>query len=256
MNKEQKILLTFDVEEFDLPLEHNIPIPIEEQLEVAKRGMDVIEALLTHHNITTTLFTTARYAIEYPDQVKILSQQHEIASHTYYHSSFEKKDLLNSRLELEKISGRAVKGLRMPRMKKVDMEWIKEGGYTYDSSINPTFLPGRYNNFHLPRTIYKQEGMLRLPASVSPHLRIPLFWLGFKNMPYFLFKQLAIQTLRKDGYLSLYFHPWEFTDISKYRLPFYVKRHSGKLLTERLSGLIKDLKEYGTFERIDNFLNA
>jgi hypothetical protein len=256
MNNERSILLTFDVEEFDLPLEYNIPIPIEEQLIVAKQGMDEVHCLLTNHNIRATLFTTARYAIEYPEQIQALSQNHEIASHTYYHSSFEKKDLLDSRLELERISGNAVKGLRMPRMKKVDMEWVKEAGYTYDSSINPTFLPGRYNNLHLPRTLYKQEGMQRLPASVSPHLRIPLFWLGFKNMPYFLFRKLALQTLKKDGYLSLYFHPWEFTDISHYKLPFYVKRHSGNRLSDRLSCLIKDLSDYGSFQSVDTFLNA
>jgi peptidoglycan/xylan/chitin deacetylase (PgdA/CDA1 family) len=256
MKDNRTILLTFDVEEFDLPLEYNIPIPIEEQLTVAKRGMDEVEHLLSNHNIPATLFTTARYAIEYPDQIKALSQKHEIASHTYYHSSFEKKDLLESRLELERITGKIIKGLRMPRMKKVDMEWVKEAGYTYDSSINPTFLPGRYNNLHLPRTLYKQEGMQRLPASVTPHLRIPLFWLGFKNMPYFLFRKLAIQTLKKDGYLSLYFHPWEFTDISYHKLPFYVKRHSGKRLTERLSRLINDLSDHGSFEPVDSFLNT
>lgn len=254
MNKEPKILLTFDVEEFDLPLEYNILIPIEEQLEVAKKGMDIVEALLTQYNIKSTLFTTARYAIEYPAQVKGLSDSHEIASHTYYHSSFEKKDLLDSRLELERITGKKVSGLRMPRMKKVEMQWVKEAGYTYDSSINPTFLPGRYNNFHLPRTIYTQENVLRLPASVSPHLRIPLFWLGFKNMPYLLFRKLALQTLKKDGYLSLYFHPWEFTDIGHYKLPFYVKKDSGRQLTDKLSKLIGDLKQHGSFERIDSFL--
>jgi hypothetical protein len=256
MKNELNILLTFDVEEFDLPLEYNIPIPIEEQLAVAKRGMDELQALLTSHNTPATLFTTARYAIEYPDQIRSLSQSHEIASHTYYHTSFERKDLLDSKLELERISGRVVKGLRMPRMKKVDREWVKEAGYTYDSSINPTFLPGRYNNLHLPRTLYKQQGMQRLPASVSPHLRIPLFWLGFKNMPYFLFRTLALQALKKDGYLSLYFHPWEFTDISHYKLPFYVKRYSGTRLSDRLSSLITDLAAYGSCQRVDTFLKA
>jgi len=256
MKNDLKILLTFDIEEFDIPLEYKVPITVVEQLQIAKQGMDVVEAVLAQHKVVATLFTTARYAIEFPEQIKRLSEQHEIASHTYYHSSFEKKDLLESRLELERIIGKRVNGLRMPRMKKVDMQWVIEAGYTYDSSINPTFLPGRYNNFHLPRTIYKEEGMLRLPASVSPNLRIPLFWLGFKNMPYFLFRQLAYQTLKKDGYLSLYFHPWEFTDISRYKLPFYVKRHSGRLLTERLSKLINDLKVHGSFATIDSYLNS
>jgi hypothetical protein len=96
--------------------------------------------------------------------------------------------------------------------------------------------------------------MLRLPVSVTPNLRFPLFWLSFKNLPYFLFKQMAVQTLRKDGYLSLYFHPWEFTDISDAKVPFYTKRHSGIVLLNRLNRLIIDLKKEGTFCTVQNLL--
>jgi peptidoglycan/xylan/chitin deacetylase (PgdA/CDA1 family) len=251
MQSKPTILLTFDVEEFDLPLEYNIPISLDEQFAVGKRGLDAIQPIL--NDVNTTLFTTARFALQYPNEIITLSERHEIASHSFYHSSFEKKDLLDSRLELERITGKGVYGLRMPRMKKVDIEWIKEAGYKYDSSINPTWLPGRYNNLNLPRTCFKQNDLLRVPTSVSPHLRIPLFWLAFKNLPYGLFKSLAVQTLNKDGYLSLYFHPWEFTDISQYKLPSYVKRQSGKPLLDKLERLITDLKQHASFSGINNF---
>jgi peptidoglycan/xylan/chitin deacetylase (PgdA/CDA1 family) len=246
------ILLTFDVEEFDLPLEYNIPISTEEQLNVGKKGLDAIMPIL--YEVKATLFTTAHFASNYSAEIKELSVKHEIASHAYYHSSFKKEDLLNSRAELERIIQKPVTGLRMPLMRQVDIEWVKEAGYKYDSSINPTWIPGRYNNRDKPRTVYFDQGMTRLPASVSPNFRIPLFWLAFKNFPYWVFKQLAFQTLRKDGYLSLYFHPWEFTDISQYRLPFYAKRHAGKILVDRLSKLVDDLKPYGEFKTINTFL--
>ncbi|MCW3106008.1 MAG: polysaccharide deacetylase, partial [Segetibacter sp.] len=61
-------------------------------------------------------------------------------------------------------------------------------------------------------------------------------------------------TLHKYGYLNLYFHPWEFTDISKYKLPDYVKRHSGNKLVERLHRLINDLKKEGSFDTMNNLL--
>jgi len=38
MQKEKKILLSFDVEEFDLPLEYDQSISIEQQLEMGERG--------------------------------------------------------------------------------------------------------------------------------------------------------------------------------------------------------------------------
>ncbi len=83
--------------------------------------------------------------------------------------------------------------------------------------------------------------MIRIPASVSPLFRIPLFWLSFKNMPYSLFRFLTLQTLKKDGYVCLYFHPWEFTDIEHYGLPAFTKKDHGAVLLEKLHRLLKDL---------------
>lgn len=253
----RSILLSFDVEEFDMPLEYQQAISLQEQLHIGKLGLNAITPILNDKAIASTLFTTATYAIHFPEDIKALAQQHEIASHTYYHSNFEDAHLLSSRLALEAITETPVTGLRMPRMRKVAMSEVLKAGYTYDSSINPTFLPGRYNNLHLPRTVYQDEGMTRIPASVTPNFRVPLFWLAFKNMPYFLFKNLVIQTLKKDGYVCLYCHPWEFSDaIANTALPTYTKRWCGKILTDRLYRLVNDLKKEGDFISIQQFLNT
>ncbi len=248
------ILLSFDVEEFDMPLEYNFNISAEEQMQVGKKGLDAINPILTDPSVSATLFTTANFAMHYPDAIKQLAAKHEIASHTFYHSAFIDEHLLSSKNKLEEISGKPVTGLRMPRMRKVLMEKVKKAGYLYDSSINPTYLPGRYNNFHLPRTMYSDEGMIRVPASVSPIIRIPLFWLSFKNLPYPVFKMLAQQTIKKDGYLCLYFHPWEFTEIENYGLPGFTKKLNGEPLLERLHWLISDLKKEGDFITMDQFV--
>ena len=239
------VLLSFDVEEFDMPLEYDFNISVEDQMRIGRQGMKAIDPVLKE--VSTTLFTTANFADHHPDLIRKLADQHEIASHTYYHTAYKDEDLLASRLRLEEISGQKVTGLRMPRMRKVSMEAVAAAGYSYDSSINPTYLPGRYNNLHLPRTVYKDQGMTRIPASVSPGLRIPLFWLSFKNMPYFVFKSLCLQTLRRDGYICLYFHPWEFTNINDLGLPGYTRRWCGPVLTERLQQLVKDLKKEAVF---------
>jgi hypothetical protein len=248
------VLLSFDVEEFDMPLEYNFSITAEEQMIVGKKGLDAIDPILIDPAIAATLFTTANFAMHYPDEIKQLSAQHEIASHTFYHSDFKDEHLLSSKNKLEEITGRPVTGLRMPRMRKVSMQEVKQAGYTYDSSINPTWLPGRYNNLHLPRTIYTDEGMLRVPASVSPLIRIPLFWLSFKNLPYSVFKMLTLQTLQKDGYVCLYFHPWEFTDIESYGLPGFTKKLNGEPLLKKLNRLIHDLKKEAEFITMDQFV--
>ncbi len=250
-----EILLTFDVEEFDLPLEYGIPISIEEQMKVGKKGLDAINEIFEDPDIRCTLFTTAAFASQFPESIVHLSKKHEIASHTYYHSSFQKDDLKNSRLVLEKITSQKVFGLRMPRMKKIDAVWIQEAGYKYDSSVNPTWIPGRYNNLTKPRTMYKECGFPKIPVSVSPNFRIPLFWLAFKNFPYSYFKRLALQTLKKDQYLSLYFHPWEFTDLNDYKLPWMTKKKSGTELLDRLKRFLEEMKNEGHFITMNSFLN-
>ena len=253
MFKEPTILLTFDVEEFDLPLEFKQEIPLERQMEVGKAGLDIITNILAEHNIVSTLFTTGSFAKNYPQAIKNLSLKHEIASHSLFHSSFKSTDLKESKLVLEAITEKSVYGFRMPRMMPVNIDDLMKAGYEYDASINPTIMPGRYNNLHISRTFYKEQGVLRLPASVSPNLRIPLFWLSFKNFPYALYRKLALQTLQKDGYLSIYFHPWEFTDISIFKLPFYIKRLYDTALTARLHHLIIDLKKVAVFDTIQAY---
>lgn len=253
--KRAAILLTFDVEEFDIPLEYGITISDEEQMAVGKRGLDAIDAVLEDADVRCTLFTTAHFALQYPEKIATLSQRHEIASHTFFHSSFKKEDLKNSRQALEEITSKKVFGLRMPRMKKIETGWIKDAGYTYDSSVNPTWIPGRYNNLSTPRTYYMENGITKFPVSVSPNLRIPLFWLAFKNFPYVYFRKLALQSLKKDGYLCLYFHPWEFTDLTNYKLPAWTKKKSGIELLNQLKRFISDMKKEGEFITIHSFLN-
>jgi peptidoglycan/xylan/chitin deacetylase (PgdA/CDA1 family) len=171
----RQVLLTFDLEEFDIPNEFGSSLSWEEQVSVGRLGMEAVSEILSFHKIPVTIFTTAAYAKENRDQLKVLADNHEIASHTFHHSSFTDEDLLLSRRVLREITGNEIYGLRMPRMKAVDMALVQQAGYTYDSSINPTFIPGKYNNSHLPKILYTEKEVYRLPCSVSPGMRIPLF---------------------------------------------------------------------------------
>lgn len=90
-----------------------------------------------------------------------MTEGHEVASHGYYHSDFKVEHLTQSKLALENISGTEVTGFRMARMMPVDEAEIAKAGYEYNSSINPTWLPGRYNNFDKPRTWFYDHDVLR-----------------------------------------------------------------------------------------------
>lgn len=254
MSIERSILLSFDVEEFDIPLEYGQHIPEEEQMRVGYEGLEETMNLLDKSGATATFFTTANFANYYPEAVRAISNHHEIASHTFYHSRFTTEDLASSKTLLEKVTGKKITGLRMPRMSSVNASDVANAGYLYDSSINPTWIPGRYNNFKMPRTIHKEGSIVRLPSSVTPFFRFPLFWLSFKNFPYAIYKNWVRQTLEKDGYVCLYFHPWEFTNLDRYKIPRYITRGGGLSLQKRLARLLNDLRCMGNLVCIDEYL--
>lgn len=255
------ILLSFDIEEFEMPREYGRPIPFEQQMAVSIEGTTRILDLLAKHDIKATFYTTANFANHANDIVKrIIEEGHELASHGYIHEYFEVPHLALSKEILEDIGQVTIHGYRMARMMPVPEEEIYKAGYRYNSSINPTFLPGRYNKLGEPRTYFKRENVWQMPASVTPWFRFPLFWLSFHNLPLSLYCLLANRVLKKDTYLNVYFHPWEFMDIGpkkKYNFPFYVTKNTGTRMIERFDKFISWGKNKGYhFSRTWDFIKG
>ena len=244
------------MEEFDIPEEYGSIVPEEEKISITEKGLEKLLPLLDRLNIKATFFVTANFALSRKELVKNISAKHEIASHSFYHSSFELSHLKKSRETLEQITDTKVTGFRMPRLAHVSKKDLIEAGYIYDSSLNPTFIPGRYNNFFSQRTIHKKENIIVVPSSVTPLIRFPLFWLSFKNFPLSLMKVFTALTLTSDNYVCLYFHPWEFEDISKYKMPAYITRIDGDKLFQRFEKYLYWLKSKGEFSTISEFLQT
>lgn len=244
------VCLSFDIEEFDLPSEHGVDLEPEEQIRISRTGAERILDILKEQEVKGTFFTTVRFAKGAPDIVKrIVEEGHELASHGMEHSRFALSDLRDSREELEKISGgKKVEGYRQARMMKLDEKDVAQAGYRYDSSLNPTFIPGRYMSLDAPRRPHLKEGIIQVPSSVTPVFRFPLFWLSAHVLPQAIYRRLVRHTLRKEGYIVTYFHPWEFYELGtlgECKIPWIVKLNSGKGMEDRLRGLIKDLKNRG-----------
>ena len=258
MAANKNILLTIDLEEFDLPLEYGISIPSQRQMNITNQGQSRVVDLLNEYDIKATFFVTSVYAKANPLVIRQIVEKHEIASHSYNHTIYDRSDLEKSKQILEEMSGVRINGFRMPRMAKVDYNELKRCGYTYDSSINPTFIPFRYNYFFKPRTLFadRKTSMSVIPTSVSPVTRFPLFWLSFKNLPFRIYVFLCERTLNKDGYLNLYFHSCEFADIRSFKVPFYMKQPDGNELTDKLEKLLVYLKKKGEFITISEFLRT
>ena len=241
------IYLSFDIEEFDMPKEYGYDIAFERQIAISRKGLTAILDLLKKHQMRATFFSTVVFAQQVPDLInRLIEEGHELASHTYYHSDFENEHLKRSKEALEHQFGAAVEGLRMPRMLEVSAEEVKKAGYRYNSSVNPTFLPGRYNKLHVPKRFFNENGLWQIPAAVS-WFRFPLFWLSFHNLPLWLYRFLLKRSVKSIGYAALYFHPWEFTDLhqKEFNFPAYVMRNSGEKMITRFDSLLTFIKQQG-----------
>lgn len=222
----KKILLTFDVEEFSFAQ--------EEKFELSKQGLLSVLKLLEKHTIKSTFFTTTLFAEKYPKLIKLVADEHEIASHGYSHSDNYSKDISKieqAKKDIEKITKTKIKGFRAPRFDFKNIARLHDFGFVYDSSIHPTFVPGRYFNLHKKRKTHKVGNIIEVPPSTLPFLRLPIFWLAFKNSPQFYPKTFTRLNFASSDYTMLVFHPWEFADLSQIKIPNYIKsKHSQELL--------------------------
>lgn len=256
------VLLSFDAEEFDIPLEYGHAISPAEQMRIGGEGFERALALLSRVGVVATFFTTAAIAEARTDLVaRVVAEGHELASHGRVHGSFEPADLRISREVLERIGSVPVSGFRRARMGRTEASELAAAGYRYDSSENPIWLPGRYNRFFSPRRAYVEpagEGptVLRIPTAATPLIRWPLFWLAFKNAPLWVQKLATRWVLAADGAAALYFHPWELCELTAaggFGLPRHVRRVDGEALEARLEAYLRWLGERADFRTYGQF---
>ena len=250
------ILLSFDTEEFDLPREHGVDISLEESIEISKKGINTVLDVLKENRVKATFFCTgnfAKYALK--EMRRIIDEGHEVACHGIDHFQPKESDVALSKKVIENITGCQVFGYRQPRMFPVSEESIELAGYQYNSSLHPTFIPGRYMHLNEPRTPFYRGKVLEIPISVTPWFRLPIFWLACHHYPMWLYQKLCLWTLRHDGQFVTYFHPWEFVDLSEHpewKIPYIIRHHSGKTMVGRLKEIIQTFKknhaEFVTFK--------
>ena len=238
-----RVLLSFDTEEYDVPKEHGVSWdPIAQGMEISRFGTTRILDCLKHGHFLALL--SQLRGILYPHKFLYIFDN---CSHNLFIQP-KPEHVIESKRILEELTGKPVYGYRQPRMFPVDVEELKRQGYEYNASLNPAFIPGRYMHLDMPRTWFYEDGLLQIPASVSPWCRIPLFWLALHNFPLWFYQALVRRTLRHDGYFNTYFHPWEFYPLGEHpewKLPFIIRNHAGEPMYERLKAVIIDLKSRG-----------
>ena len=248
--KRRVVALSFDFEECDLPRENGVEFSLDEGMRYSTEGAEAILDVLERQGVRATFFCTLNFAERAPEVMRrLIAGGHEVAAHGIDHFRPSPQDPFGCKAGLERLYGLKVEGYRQPRMFPVDDAALSQAGYRYNSSLNPAFVPGRYMHLTTPRTMFDKGGLRQVPASVTPWVRFPLFWLALHLLPEGLYRFLVRRTLKHDGCFVTYFHPWEFSSLNlraeELKVPRLVRVNLGEAMVGRLERLIESLKASG-----------
>ncbi len=268
-SRSKSLCLTFDVEEFDLPADVGVNLSRTLRRDIAREGGERLLELIPLLG-PFTCFVTGTFARRHPGLVgRLAAAGCEIACHGLDHGdrygSFSSSELMRrlsrARELLQENSGQEVTGHRGPRFSPAPEQVLLEAGFSYDSSIHPTWVPGRYN--HLLRPLNPQRsraGLWQVPVTVLPVTRLPLSWIWFRNYPEALLRLTTRSLARRSALICVYFHSWVLCDINSKAggLPWPVRRNTGPALTRRLEGWAAALEDRGFASRcnLDSFISS
>lgn len=235
-----------------------------------EKNVDKILNLLKQHNVHATFFTVGVIAENSPILIKKIAEAgHELASHGFAHrrifdmnpGEFE-KDLVRSKIAIEKASGKRVLGYRAPEWSlKQSNIWaldvLKKTGFTYDASAVPlTHLSGKWFGLY-PHEIKTKYGcIIEFPLSTFRCFweRLPFSGgLPMRINPYFYILDNAVKINRLGYPVIFYFHPWEFdSEYERLALPINRKfmHYCNIESTEKKFNLLLERLEFSTVEDI------
>ena len=236
MNK-MRLHLTVDVEAW-FQIE-NLPEGMRNEKDFKrarlKEQLEKILSLLQKYNATSTFFVLGSVAEKNQEIIKrIQDGGHEIASHGHGHihnarlSRIDlKEDITRSKKILENITGKEIIGYRAPcfSITREMMEILKELGFKYDSSYNPSSLNKRYGKattediekWKQPIQLIDLPGGDKIYEILMPTVKIPLTEVQFpisgggygRLTPRRVWANLVKDYLKTNKCITLYMHPWE-----------------------------------------------
>ncbi len=219
-----------------LTLDLELYTPLREQtafLRIQERACTQILDMLEAAGIRVTLFVTGEFATTYPALFARAAARHEIASHTMSHrsrsrlseSEFE-QEIAESRAFLQKLSGQEIRGFRAPlgQICKNLGALLHAHGYSYDSSIAATHIPGHFRGLFTPKRAYRPSlANIRREDPLSPLWELPVAVTPVVPIPYGGFFLSWVSALarhfprvRRTPHV-MFVHPYDFVDLRGYK---------------------------------------
>jgi len=237
------VVITIDTER-DVP-------PLLNSFKGMDEGMPLLLELLDKYGVAGTFFVTGNVAVERPDAIKEIAENHEIGNHGMYHLealytlSYEEKykRVESSTILLEELIGRNISSFRAPGH-SCDTELINilEGfGYTVESSA---YKKDSYP-YHPSRTDWTAAGtmeILRIPVSNMPEYFYPFFCYGESWIT--AYNYVVASQSEKDKILVVVgLHSWEFCEMDLEDEYYATQRICGTETYEKLEELLLYLQQ-------------
>ncbi len=242
------LLLTFDVEEFDWPVERGRSLSLTMQLRVTRAGLRRVLPVLARHGARCTFFVTGQFAQACPDAVQaVVAAGHEVAVHGFAHDDdygamdrqVAAERLRAARYIVSGVSQQPATGVRTPHLLPCPPSVLRAAGFEYDASPHPTWVPGRYNGLRWPRSPWVEEEIARVPISVLPWIRVPVSWIWYRSMGPTVGRLALRLASARAPYLHLYFHPWEAISIRRLGIPMWLALGTGMKFIHALDCLLE-----------------
>jgi peptidoglycan/xylan/chitin deacetylase (PgdA/CDA1 family) len=218
-----------------IDMEHDCP-PYLSSWCGMEAGAPLFLDLLHQESVPATFFTTGDVARRYPSVLeRIVAAGHELGCHGDTHRRFSAMTPTEARAEIATASEvlrrlAPVTSFRAPNLDFPEpyLDLLVEHGYAVDSSA----AAYKVRKGH-PRRPVIAHGIVRLPASTMPSvIRLP----G-------LLRQFALR-LQADP-VVLFFHPWEFVDMTREPIPLDCRFRTGAPALAALRSAIHDLRKRG-----------
>ncbi len=217
------VALTIDIES-DCP-------PYLRTYRGIESGLPALLEVLEKHDVKATFFITGDVASKYSQEVAEIARHYEIGCHGYSHTRFDMMTFEEAADEIEKstavlhrLASRVI-SFRAPNLIFPErfLRLLKDNGYLIDSSL-AKYKVGHLYRIHAGGKDGMNNGLLRIPVSAtSSLLRLPL----------------GNGILRRlDSPVVLFFHPWEFVDMSGEPVRWDCKINTGSRALARLEALI------------------
>lgn len=237
------------------------------------RSIDILLESLARHGARGTFFVLGWLAKHRPEVVRsIAAAGHEIASHGFWHERVTaltpdgfRRDLRESKLALEDLTGVAVLGYRAPSFSIIPgWEWafdaLIEEGYRYDSSLFPIRRRGYGypSATRTPHMLHRAAGDLaEFPLATVSIFNFPVPAAGggyLRQFPLAVTRQAFRDASAQGVPATFYIHPWEI-DPEQPRLPVSplnrIRHYRG---LDSALGRIEHLLDEFTFDTIASYL--